>query len=385
MSTLKVDAIRHNSATSDAITTAADGTCTAKVTNSLSHRRLNHNGAMLVNQRGNKTGATASGYHGLDRYYTQMNDNNNGTWSITQAADVPDGYGFKYSLEYAPTATTSHADRYLMTVYRMEGVDCQLFNYGTANAKSVTLSFWIKCSKAGNFQVNFENEENPDAGYQVQQTINSAGTWEKKVVTVPGDTTKALTYGVQKAFCFDIVYSAFGSYASVTPTAAWSTLNNSQRGGHCNMDLFDSTSNYVKITGVQLELGDHATDFEHRSYGDELAQCQRYCVVYGGSNSVHLGCASAYNATNINVSLHLPVSMRAGPGASTVTSGGNWVQAYMGASGNTSNASISVTDVDANHSTMRMYLQNAHSGLTAGQALWVHTIANAQLILSADL
>ena len=99
MSTLKVDAIRHNSATSDAITTASDGTCTAKVTNSLSNRRLNFNGAMLVNQRGNVTGATASGHHGLDRYYTQMQDNDSGTWSVTQAADVPDGYGFKYSLE----------------------------------------------------------------------------------------------------------------------------------------------------------------------------------------------------------------------------------------------------------------------------------------------
>ena len=83
-----------------------------------------------------------------------------------------------------------------MTVYRMEGNDSQVFNYGTANAKTITLSFWIKCSKAGNFQVNFENEQNPDAGYQVQQTINSAGQWEKKVVTIPGDTTKAFSFDI---------------------------------------------------------------------------------------------------------------------------------------------------------------------------------------------
>ena len=276
MSTLKVDAIRHNSATSDAITTASDGTCTAKVTNSLSNRRLNFNGAMLVNQRGNVTGATASGHHGLDRYYTQMQDNDSGTWSVTQAADVPDGYGFKYSLEYGCTSTSNNANRYLMTVYRMEGNDSMVFNYGTANAKTVTLSFWIKCSKAGNFQVNFENEDGVDAGYQTQQTINTAGQWEKKVVTIPGDTSKALIFGTQKAFCFDIVYSAFGTYASQTPTAAWSTLANEQRGGHCNMDLFDSTSNYVKITGVQLEVGDHASDFEHIPFCDELQRCKRY-------------------------------------------------------------------------------------------------------------
>ena len=259
-----------------------------------SHRRLNYNGAMLVNQRGNASTGSFSYYYGPDRYYSQGNGNNNGNWNIAQAADVPDGYGFKYSLEYGCTATSSHADRYLMTVYRMEGNDSQVFNYGTANAKTITLSFWIKCSKAGNFQVNFENEQNPDAGYQVQQTINSAGQWEKKVVTIPGDTTKAFSFGTQKAMCFDIVYSAYGSYASGTPSAAWSALANEQRGGHCNMDLFDSTSNYVKITGVQLEIGSTATEFEHIPYADELARCQRY---YEG---IYMGTGTAIFRTYLN-------------------------------------------------------------------------------------
>ena len=72
------------------------------------------------------------------------------------------------------------------------------------------------------------------------------------------------------------MYSAFGTYASQTPSAAWSTLANEQRGAHCNMDLFDSTSNYVRITGVQFELGDHATEFEHLPYQVELQRCKRY-------------------------------------------------------------------------------------------------------------
>jgi len=333
MSTLKVDAIRHNSATSDAITTASDGTCTAKVTNSLSNRRLNFNGAMLVNQRGNKTGAVQSGYYCTDRYYTQMNDNSNGTWSVTQAADVPDGYGFKYSMEYSCTATTSNANRYLMTVYRMEGNDSMVFNYGTANAKTVTLSFWIKCSKAGNFQVNFENEDGVDAGYQTQQTINTAGQWEKKVVTIPGDTSKALIFGTQKAFCFDIMYSAFGTYASQTPTAAWSTLANEQRGGHCNMDLFDSTSNYVKITGVQLELGDHASDFEHRSFGEELQRCSRYYQKIAEGNSKAIDIAYSYNAQYADFVLQYPMgAMRGIPSLDQVT-GADYYNYYTGTQG----------------------------------------------------
>ena len=315
MSTLKVDNIRHNNATSDAITMASDGTCTAKVTNPLTNRRLNYNGAMLVNQRGNSTGATQFfKYHGPDRYYSQGETSNNGTWDIGQSTDVPDGYGFKYSLDYSCTATSSNANRYLMTVYRMEGFDSQVFNYGTANAKTVTLSFWIKCSKAGNFQVNFENEQNPDQGYQTQQTINSANTWEKKVVTIPGDTTKAFTWTSAKAMCFDIVYSAYGNYANATPTAAWSALANGQRGTHCNMDLFDSTSNYVRITGVQFELGDHATDFEHLPYQVELDRCKRYYqTLPSGLISVRMAQNVAYSNAGMQSTFILPTPMRASP------------------------------------------------------------------------
>ena len=315
MSTLKVDNIRHNSATSDAITMASDGTCTAKVTNPLTNRRLNYNGAMLVNQRGNSTGATQFfKVHGPDRYYSQGENSNNGTWNIGQSTDVPDGYGFKYSLDYSCTATSSNANRYLMTIYRMEGFDSQVFNYGTANAKTATLSFWIKCSKAGNFQVNFENEQNPDQGYQTQQTINSANTWEKKVVTIPGDTTKAFTWTSAKAMCFDIVYSAYGNYANATPTAAWSALANGQRGTHCNMDLFDSTSNYVRITGVQFELGDHATDFEHLPYSVELDRCKRYYqTLPSGLISVRMAQNVAYSNAGMQTTFILPTPMRASP------------------------------------------------------------------------
>ena len=353
MSTLRVDNIRHNSATSDAITMASDGTCTAKVTNPLTNRRLNYNGAMLVNQRGNSTGATQFfKYHGPDRYYSQGETSNNGTWDIGQSTDVPDGYGFKYSLDYSCTATSSNANRYLMTVYRMEGFDSQVFNYGTANAKTVTLSFWIKCSKAGNFQVNFENEQNPDQGYQTQQTISSANTWEKKVVTIPGDTTKAFTWTSAKAMCFDIVYSAYGTYASGTPSAAWSALANEQRGGHCNMDLFDSTSNYVRITGVQFELGDHATDFEHLPYSVELDRCKRYYqTLPSGLISVRMAQNVSYSNAGMQSTFILPTPMRANPGLS------NW---------NDGSGTITHTFYDDNYSNATSYELNMFSSIHNG-------------------
>ena len=359
MSTLRVDNIRHNSATSDAITMASDGTCTAKVTNPLTNRRLNFNGAMLINQRGNTTNTGSfSYYYGPDRYYTQGNGNNNGNWSIGQSTDVPDGYGFKYSLEYGCTTTSSHADRYLMTIYRMEGNDSMVFNYGTANAKTVTLSFWIKCSKAGNFQVNFENEDGVDAGYQTQQTINTAGQWEKKVVTIPGDTSKALIFGTQKAFCFDIVYSAFGTYASQTPTAAWSTLANEQRGGHCNMDLFDSTSNYVKITGVQLELGDHATDFEHLPYSVELERCRRYYqTLPSGLISVRMAQDTTYSNAGMQSTFILPTPMRNTPTLSNYNDG---------------TSQITHTFYDGNYSNATNYELNMYGGVDVNGSVQFH-------------
>ncbi len=302
-------------------------------------RRLNFNGAMIINQRGNTTNTgNFSYYYGPDRYFSQGNGTSNGNWSIGQSTDVPDGYGFEYSLSYDCTATSNNANRYLMTIYRMEGYDSQVFDYGTPDAKTVTLSFWIKCSKAGNFQVNFENEQNPDAGYQTQQTINRANTWEKKIVTIPGDTTKAFTWTTAKAMCFDIVYSAFGNYASGTPSAVWSTLANTQRGGHCDMDLFDSTSNYVRITGVQLELGNQATEFEHLSYNEELTRCMRYYegIKMGtGTALFRTWTNTAGSPTNVsNVEYNFKVEKRATPtwtvegNASWHPSGTNGMSAY---------------------------------------------------------
>ena len=277
-----------------------------------SNRRLNYNGSMMINQRGDGTGATSTVHRGPDRYLTQMA--NCGTWTISQDSDVPDGYGFEYSKKWTCTATSSNAERYMKLIYRMEGYDSMVFNYGTANAKPCTLSFWVKCKKAGNIQVNFENEQNPDRGYQVQQTINAADTWEKKVVTITGDTQRALTTGSQKAFCFDIVWTAFGTgFNGGTPSAAWSDLSNNQRGTHCNIDLCDSTNNYINITGIQLELGVHATDFEHVPYPDELQRCKRYYQSYS-SLTCGYGSANGYaRSTHI-----LSPEMRATP-SRTVT------------------------------------------------------------------
>ena len=280
-------------------------------------RRLNINGDMLINQRGTITGVTGSTelYGGPDRY-THKVYGNYGSWSIFQDTDVPDVDGFEYSLKYACTTVGSSSDGCLATLYRFEGNDCMGFNYGTANAKPVTLSFWAKSNLTGDFSVNFENEQNDDASCNFRRTINATNTWQKFEVTCPGDTYKALTFGTQKAFVFEMFWGAVGAtYADGTPSEGWeetdSSIVNDRRGVHCTMDMQSSTSNYVCLTGVQLEFGKSATPYENWSYGEELARCQRYFWrEYKGTYEYSPGPTNG--GGTIGQGTH-PVTMRAAP------------------------------------------------------------------------
>jgi len=282
-------------------------------------RRLNINGDMLINQRGTTTGATGSTeFYGACDRYTHKVYGNYGTWTISQDTDVPDVDGFEYSLKYQCTATGSSSDGALATLYRMEGNDCMGFNYGTANAKTVTLSFWAKSNLTGDFNVNFENEQNDDASCNFRRTINAVNTWQKFEVTCHGDTYKALTWGNQKAFVFDIFWGAVGAtYADGTPSEAWEETNssivNDRKGAHCTMDFQSSTSNYVCLTGVQLEFGESATPYENWSYGEELARCQRYYYRHCNDQYEGIGSGLIYYSGYGYVTCYFPVTMRTTP------------------------------------------------------------------------
>ena len=251
-----------------------------------SRRRINHNGDMRVWQRGtaNNPSTTFAHVYGADRYLIQVQDM--GTVTTTIDTDVPPTGGFNSSTKIACTATgTATTGSNLMFIHRIEGQDSQCTNFGTDNPEHLTLSFWIKSNKSGAFNVNFENEDtslitgasSADQGYQTKQYIHSADTWEYKTVTIEGDPYSPFAFNTNKGLCFDIVLSSAGSiYGGSTPSAQWSLLNNNKRSTYNEHYFAASTDNYYKITGVQLELGKVATPFEHRSYGEELALCQRY-------------------------------------------------------------------------------------------------------------
>ena len=398
MSTLKVDNIRHNSATSDAITMASDGTCTAKLTSvnggsQLSHRNKARNGAMKISQRGTTFSPTTSTTYLLDGWSTNHGSSGNLDTTVTQSTDAP--AGFSKSLKITPdsTLTPSASQNGLLTQY-LEGQDFQDLAFGTSDAKPITVSWYAKTSAtgAGNYTVKIEYN-NGTNNYAVNKLFAFTTTWTRYTYTIPATGT-ATSVGIRddNQLGFRVEYHLFAGPDDVHSQFTQWTVNPSPTykviSGQKN--FMDNTNNELYITGLQIEVGDTMTEYEHIRTSEELARCQRYCVVIGADQEMHLGTAHAYNSTNINLSMHVPVAMRVKPTASVVlaTSGDNankWLQAYMGATGVKSNASISVSDCSEGHAQMRLYLQSAHSGLSVGQALWCHTLPDAKFILSAEL
>ena len=239
------------------------------------------NGAMQVAQRATTVGSLTStnSYHTCDRYRFQLNDL--GTWEISQSTESPEEEGFNSSLKLnCTTADTSvAAGSYLILQQRIEGQNVQHLKYGTSSAESLTFSFWIKSVKTGLVSLEFQHQNSGGTYYNrgATFTINTTNTWEKKIITVPGNTAQNIKDGSVDGLYASFWFTAGTNYTSGTHnTSAWATGGTANRVSSSGVNFADSTSNEIYITGVQLEVGDSASDFEHRSIGEELALCQRY-------------------------------------------------------------------------------------------------------------
>lgn len=280
MSTIKVTSIQNAATTNGGIAIGTDGHVTVdglQMPNAgaLSNRNLIINGAMQVAQRGTSTSVSSAtpDFYLIDRFFHLVVGSAVTTYS--QEADSP--AGFANSLKLAPTtasASLAASDQYKLE-HRIEGLNVAHLGWGTANAQTVTLSFWIKSNLTGNTQVAVVNSAN-DRFYVATFTIDSANTWEKKTLTVPGDTTG--TWLTDNTIGIRLRWGSFGTDLQTSTLDQWHAVSGNQHNSRSDspINFASSTSNTLYLTGVQLEVGSTATPYEHRSYSDELAKCMRY-------------------------------------------------------------------------------------------------------------
>lgn len=296
----------------------------------LSNRNMVVNGAMTVAQRGTSTGKTTSGYGGPDRFQTVLNSA--GTWDVSQNSTSPDGFSNSFKLDCTTADASLSASDYLVLYYTFEGYDLQRLKKGTSAAEKSTLSFWIRSNKTGTYQVNMQDQDNSRITGKTY-TIDAANTWERKVITFDGDTTGAYTNDANASMNLEWWFAAGSTFTGGAVPTSWEAVAQADRAAGLNVNLADSTSNELYITGVQLEVGDTATPFEHRSYGDELARCQRYYRLIGtygdpyATQGNYILVDVTYNNENRIIIPYLNPPMRTTPSVTHV----NWSNGGTGA------------------------------------------------------
>ena len=247
----------------------------------LSNRNLIINGAMQVAQRGTSLTLSDATEYLIDRYRTYKD--HSATATVSQSSDAPSGFTKSWLITVGTGATTNAANE-LQVAHVIEGYNASVLALGTSGAKPITISFWVKSSLTGTFAFSLLSQ-GAASTYVETYTISSANTWEYKTVTIQGHTGGSwnTTNGVGLALTFDLG----GGSNFEASTGSWSTGNKYTTSG--TTKVAGTSGATWQITGVQLEVGDTATPFEHRSYGDELARCQRYYEKQTGLQSCEQG------------------------------------------------------------------------------------------------
>jgi hypothetical protein len=316
---------------SDATVTTAkladNNVTTAKLAyNPNPNRNIIINGDMSIAQRATSASSlTSSGYHTVDRYQTSIT--NIGTWTQSQSTTVPTGQGFSTSLKMDCTTADASlaADDFLLIKQKIEGQNVQYLKKGTSSAESLTLSFWVRSNKTGTYITRLQDADN-SRNISQSYTISSADTWEKKTLTFAGDSTGAFNNDNGSSLELNFWLGAGSTYTSGTLNTSWNSITDANIAvGQVN--LADSTSNEWYVTGVQLEAGTSASDFEFLPFDVNLQRCQRYFtkISYGqlSSEDVIFGLTFGGDGSdNVMFTYRFPVDMRATPTITVGTTGG---------------------------------------------------------------
>ena len=279
------------------------------------NRNILINGAMTVAQRYTSKASISSGdFFVVDRFGGYINAA--GTWTVQQDSDVPAGQGFGSSAKFDCTTANGSlgSGAELLFRQRIEGRNLQNLLKGTSSEKKTTVQFWVKSNKTGTYICELFDNDNSGRHIGKAYTISSADTWEHKTITFEGDTTGTLGNDSNTSLTMSWWLAAGSSISSGTLQTSWGARTDANRAVG-NVNLADNTSNEWYITGIQFEVGETFTEFEHEPFERTFLKCSRYFQKYYAGNNYTIflngGIDSASGSAHLQSALR--TQMRATP------------------------------------------------------------------------
>ena len=348
------------------------------------NRNVVVNGSMNVAQRTtSETGLTGSDNKITDKFMIQVSSL--GTWTMTQESDAPDGFANSLKLDCTTADASPASGDYFYMHHRIEGNMLQHFAYGTSDAKPITLSFYVKSNKTGTGTVNILQPDNSYKQVSPTYTINSANTWERKTVTIAGDTSGIINDDIGRGMELEWWLNSGSNYTSGSNLTTYGTFSNTNRNAS-NLGIGGSTDDFWSITGIQLEVGQNATEFEVEPFAVTLQKCQRYFQKQlAGTGSVYerFGGGFANNSTNFNVIIPMQTPMRATPTLGTTGTASNY-HIYHSSGTTTACTNLSL-DSNADGSDKQVGINaTVSSGLSAGGAGLLNSNNSSAAFISLD-
>ena len=341
--------------------------------NALGVRNLIINGDMRIDQRNAGASVSSNNSYAVDRLRNVFTSS--GSFTAQQSTTAPDNFtnSVVWTVGSAASATSSQVAN---MQYRLEGNTLYQLGLGTSAAKTMTLSFWVRSSVTGTYCAAFINSA-ADRAYVAEYSISSADTWEQKSITLTGDTsgTWLTTNGIGLRIQFDL-----GSGSDYNATAnTWVGANDFRTTNQT--DFINNAGATFYITGVQLEVGDTATPFEHRPYDMELQRCQRYYeAIVKTAIQDNICNAHCWNTTTAYGVLKY-ATKRAAPSITLTAT--DYIVRFGGTTNNVTSSNISQLTVD------RCQFGLVTSGLTVGYGAWLafdsDAVTNQKLEISAEL
>ena len=326
MSVIKVNKIEHTGTTAGGVEVDSSGHVTVDgvqmpTAGALSNRNLIINAACRVNQRQTTPSVgTANTYGPTDHFKTRTSADQWQGQLSQETVSVNNEFVSCYRVKTTTAETTVDGTNQVVVESLLEGQDVQHLYQSTSGAKSLTLSFWVRSSQTGTYVVRLYRMDG-SVGRLLNKTytINAANTWEYKTFTFIGDTSgNAIPDTVDEGLRVSFQVAAGATWTSGTQPTTWTTYSDAiWSAGHVTNSFMTTVNATWDVTGIQLEVGSKATPFEHKSYGDELARCERYFLKIPANTGHYL--AQTTNGYT-RLAMLFPTPMRAAP----TVSGTGW-------------------------------------------------------------